>query len=283
MFCSVAEFELVKCIRRQNILREPTPPPIDAEDEDSATSLLKQRTRLSVSFVQSATTSADTSRNESTDADLQEITSALRLKPTDQQTADSKQFFRFFKFISMLIYQKIYRSALEKSWTLVVADRMKRHFGQRLNVRKRLWGETFRPLNSGSPPPPPGALKKSRNEETTSGLLTPSPEVCVAKLDPADDNPAGGTKPTEWHTEASRLTSEVAFWLRHLKPTMARTLTSSSTSSKDAVATDPANPVKSDGTSSPECTADIEAPTRWPGIDSVMVLYMAHQQGIRFI
>ena len=251
---------------------------------------MKQRTRLSVSFAQSATTAADIGRKETTDPSLQEITSALRLKPTDQQTADSKQFFRFFKFISMLIYQKIYRSALEKSWTLVVADRMKRHFGQRLNVRKRLWGETFRPLNSGSPPPPPtpptppGALKKQRNEETTSGLLTPSPEVCVAKLDPADDNPSGGTKPTEWHTEASRLTSEVAFWLRHLKPTMARTLTSSSTSSKDVVATDPANPVKSDGTSSPECTADtIEAPTRWPGIDSVMVLYMAHQQGIRFI
>lgn len=46
IFFYVLEFELVKCIRRQNILREPTPPPIDSDEEDSATALLKHNTRL---------------------------------------------------------------------------------------------------------------------------------------------------------------------------------------------------------------------------------------------
>lgn len=168
---------------------------------------------------------------------------------------------------------------VEKSWNLVVADRMKRHFGQKHNVRKRLWSETFRPVNPESTLTNGMADFSSNGHDHQALIIQPSssllsqasPEVSMsvanlAKLELSSD------KTGQWSGPASKLTSEVAFWLRHLKPTMARTLTCSSIKENALDAT------KSDEGSSPE-SSDGEVATRWPGIDSVMVLYMAHQQG----
>ena len=80
----ISEFELVKCIRRQNILREPTPPPIDNEDEDSATSLLKQRTRYAATFIRTC------QEPNVSDPALQDFASSLDLYPADSQIVESK-------------------------------------------------------------------------------------------------------------------------------------------------------------------------------------------------
>lgn len=85
-YFSSIEFELVKCIRRQNILREPTPPPIDPEDEDSATSLLKQRTRFAATVVRANV--EPTTTND--DPALKEFASVLDLHPTDSSSVESK-------------------------------------------------------------------------------------------------------------------------------------------------------------------------------------------------
>lgn len=77
------EFELVKCIRRQNILREPTPPPIDTEDGDSATSLLRQRTRFAATLVRPIVES------QVKDPAIRNFAANLHLYPTDSQTAES--------------------------------------------------------------------------------------------------------------------------------------------------------------------------------------------------
>lgn len=186
---------------------------------------------------------------------------------------------------------------IEKSWNLIVADRMKRHFGQKHNIRKRIWSDTFQPLHFDSTPPSTNeiAITSSSGDDSGRLIVKPAPqtnhgfalqppstplsktlpEVSIsianlAKLELGDNST--GSKATEWSSEASKLTSEVAFWLRHLKPTMARTLTSS------LIKENPLDTSKSDEGSSPE-SSDGEVPTRWPGIDSVMVLYMAHQQG----
>lgn len=74
----------MKCIRRQNILREPTPQPIDAEDEDSATSLLKQRTRFAATLVRSAT------EPHIKDPATKNFASSLNLYPTDAEAVESK-------------------------------------------------------------------------------------------------------------------------------------------------------------------------------------------------
>ncbi len=88
----VLEFELVKCIRRQNILREPTPPPIDNEGEDSATSLLKQRTRFAATFIRTC------HQPNVKDPAIQEFASSLHLQPTDSQIVESElEFFTHFK------------------------------------------------------------------------------------------------------------------------------------------------------------------------------------------
>ena len=191
-------------------------------------------------------------------------------------------------------------SGIEKSWNLVVADRMKRHFGQKQNVRKRLWSDTFRPLNFDSTPPSTNRILTNESihqyiEETSQliGNSTPShvfpllsPTAPLSKPLSEVSNSAtnltkfelasSGSKSTVSSSQASKLTSEVAFWLRHLKPTMARTLTSSS------IKENASDPTKSEEGSSAE-NSDGEVPTRWPGIDSIMVLYMAHQQGITSI
>jgi len=88
-----------------------------------------------------------------------------------------------------------------------------------------------------------------------------------------------------------KLTSEVAFWLRHLKPTMARTLTSNKESGSYTTNDNGLNKSMSDdqtSSSSPDSPGIEGVPTtssstneslaRWPGTDSIMVLYMAHQQ-----
>lgn len=170
---------------------------------------------------------------------------------------------------------------------MVVADRMKRHFGQKQNVRKRLWSDTFRPQNFGSMPPPMNGKTSDQAIDRTIGetgemksvpilpLQPPTtlskPLISVANLAKLELSDTG-CKTTERSNEVSKLTSEVAFWLRHLKPTMARTLTSSSIKENTSDST------KSDEGSSNE-NSDGELPTRWPGTDSIMVLYMAHQQG----
>ncbi|XP_046459792.1 uncharacterized protein LOC124206157 isoform X2 [Daphnia pulex] len=256
-----SEFELVKCIRRQNILREPTPQPIDAEDEDSATSLLKQRTRFAATLVRSAT------EPHIKDPATKNFASSLNLYPTDAEAVEN----------------------LEKSWNLVVADRMKRHFGQKQNVRKRLWSDTFRPLNFDSTSPSTNGTDESISIEETGPLIgnsaskpvftllshTPTLNKQLSEVSNSVANlpkfELSNTGSQSTVCEASKLTSEVAFWLRHLKPTMARTLTSSS------VKENASDPTKSDEGSSAE-NSDGEVPTRWPGTDSIMVLYMAHQQ-----
>lgn len=172
---------------------------------------------------------------------------------------------------------------------MVIADRMKRHFGQKQNVRKRLWSETFVAQNFDSIPLPiNGKMGDQAVDQTTEEngqvklmpnrilpLPTPTlfckPLMTVANLAKLELSDAG-SKTVERSNEVSKLTSEVAFWLRHLKPTMARTLTSSSIKENVSDST------KSDEGSSAE-NSDGEFPTRWPGTDSIMVLYMAHQQG----
>lgn len=279
---------MVKCIRRQNILREPTPPPIDAEDEDSATSLLKHRTRFAATVVRSSN-----DEPHIRDSALEEFAFKLDLLPTNSHMIESKLVQ--YKMNQSLNFITTFSIGVEKSWSLILSDRLRRHFGQRENARKRVWSDAFRPLNFDSSPPTnivplinganrgkadaPFVVKPAANHgfplHSPSVLLKkPLSEVSMsvanlAKLELAD---AGSCKTSEWANEASTLTSEVAFWLRHLKPTMARTLTTSTVKDNTSEAT------KGDESSSPE-SSDGEVPTRWPGIDSIMVLYMAHQQG----
>jgi hypothetical protein len=176
---------------------------------------------------------------------------------------------------------------------------MKRHFGQKQNVRKRLWSDTFRPFNFDSTPPSTNGVVADEpinqyiegtgqllgNSDSNHVLTLLSPTAPLNKpLSKASDSVVNLTKfqltisdskSTVLSSEASKLTSEVAFWLRHLKPTMARTLNSSS------IKENASDPTKSDEGSSAE-NSDGEVPSRWPGIDAIMVLYMAHQQGKKY-
>ena len=82
---------MVKCIRRQNILREPTPQPIDAEDEDSATRLLKQRTRFAATLIRSGI------EPHIKDPAIKNFASSLNLYPADTETVESNlQIFILF-------------------------------------------------------------------------------------------------------------------------------------------------------------------------------------------
>ena len=86
------DVELVKCIRRQKILREPTPPPIESEEEDSATLLLKQRTRLAATQVHERSNPLDCESKvaEAADPALCDFAVRLNLFPTDQQIVESE-------------------------------------------------------------------------------------------------------------------------------------------------------------------------------------------------
>ena len=222
---------------------------------------------------------------------------------------------------------------MEKSWSFVVSDRMRRHFGQqRETVRKRLWSDAFRPLNFDQTPPNSGdQLNQSICEETdakkevigdavihkpvpqpNSGLFIPL-QLPVAPPAPTINPPplsaevlpmsvanlaklelsSSATNEEKSTSGNGKLTSEVAFWLRHLKPTMARTLTSNKESANHTSDNNSLNKSMSDdqtSSSSPDSPSVERAPTassssteplaRWPGTDSIMVLYMAHQQGI---
>ena len=86
------DVELVKCIRRQKILREPTPPPIESEEEDSATLLLKQRTRLAATQVHERSNPSDCESKVAQAADpaLCDFAVRLNLFPTDQQIVESE-------------------------------------------------------------------------------------------------------------------------------------------------------------------------------------------------
>ena len=171
----------------------------------------------------------------------------------------------------LLIIGLLLLTDVEKAWSTVVADRMKRHFGQKQGVRKRLWGEAFRPLNFDQP------SDDITSASETSTILKPVPQQPILRSNNEGSTTNGPNDSSSVNSEASKLTSEVAFWLRHLKPTMARTLTAAATTGSSSSET----PVKQEELSPPEVTDNNEVQlTRWPGTDSIMVLYMAHQQGM---
>lgn len=148
---------------------------------------------------------------------------------------------------------------------------MKRHFGQKQGARKRLWGEAFRPLNFDQP------SDDITSSSETSTILKPVPQQPIQRSINEGSTTNGSNDSSSVNLEASKLTSEVAFWLRHLKPTMARTLTAAATTGSSSSET----PVKQEELSPAEVTDSNEVQlTRWPGTDSIMVLYMAHQQGM---
>ena len=200
-----------------------------------------------------------------------------------------------------------------------MADRMRRYFGRKDFGRKRIRNEAFRPIEADGDDP---TSKKSRQSEspvsstsdsserhsTVNGIVKPTtqpknglvhPHIAVpicqvpslAKLELVE-------RPNDWCNEASKLTSEVAFWLRHLTIPMARTLTSSSykesSTSSIPVSIPKINAVRyseegedndDDGDESEE-DATFVSPSpmmKWPGVDNLMVLYMASQQGASYL
>lgn len=211
---------------------------------------------------------------------------------------------------------------------MVVADRLRRHLGRKDFSRKRRRKEAFRPINFTDRIDEGSAadnLKKARTEPSEAGSdLIVKPVVqpmngLVGAIEPTK-NPLMtlalpklelSERPNDSCNEASKLTSEVAFWLRHLTIPMARTLTTSSFAKDGFNGTTPGIPVavtrptvhlKNDA-SCIEDDSDLSgeasdedvvqgrvedlalsemAPSSmaaWPGIDTIMVLYMASQQG----
>ena len=170
---------------------------------------------------------------------------------------------------------------IERSWNAVAADRLRRHLGQKL-VRKRSWKEAV----EAAAPQPELAVAKAA-PQLSNGLLHPPVRPASSGIfNAASAQLELAEKSRDSCNEASKLTSEVAFWLRHLTIPMARTLTSTngvvqkqsppekqlSNGADDANSSPTPDEGSSDG-------SDNETLPRWPGIDSVMVLYMAHQQG----
>ena len=87
------DIELVKGIRRQNILREPTPPPIDSEEEDSATRMLKQRTRLAAALPPTVLRP----EREQPASELVRFATGLNLNVADSNTIEGKSKFYLIK------------------------------------------------------------------------------------------------------------------------------------------------------------------------------------------
>jgi len=148
-------------------------------------------------------------------------------------------------------------------------------------VRKRSWKEAV----EAAAPQPELAVAKAA-PQLSNGLLHPPVRPASSGIfNAASAQLELAEKSRDSCNEASKLTSEVAFWLRHLTIPMARTLTSTngvvqkqsppekqlSNGADDANSSPTPDEGSSDG-------SDNETLPRWPGIDSVMVLYMAHQQ-----
>jgi len=118
----------------------------------------------------------------------------------------------------------------------------------------------------------------------TNGLLRPPvPPSSSGIFNAASAQLELAEKSRDSCSEASKLTSEVAFWLRHLTIPMARTLTSTNgivqkPSPEKQLSNGSDDASSSNGDDASSDSGDNEPLVRWPGIDSVMVLYMAHQQ-----
>ena len=328
-------------MRRHNILREPTPPPIDCDEEDGATRMLKNGAALASWHSHQIPPLLNV---QDTD-DKGDFIRSLGLLPSSQTAIDSNipdqlAFHQMDNLTYLIIFADI-----ENSWNAVAADRLRRHYGQKM-LRKRSWNATF-PLtvtqNGSTVDPESPQSKKCQRlpriddkkssspvalkplSQLKNGLLHPPvrPSSSSAMFNVANLAQLElAVKSQDWCNEASKLTSEVAFWLRHLTIPMARTLTSSnevvqkndelsngtgisnsssspsnnststnnnSTSTSNSNGTSTSNSTdpllyKSDtnstGDEGSSDVSDNESLVRWPGIDSVMVLYMAHQQGI---
>jgi len=159
-------------------------------------------------------------------------------------------------------------------------------------ARKRSWNE------ASAPAPPPGTAPQPESNKSwspvvpkvvpllTNGLLRPPvPPSSSGIFNAASAQLELAEKSRDSCSEASKLTSEVAFWLRHLTIPMARTLTSTNgivqkPSPEKQLSNGSDDASSSNGDDASSDSGDNEPLVRWPGIDSVMVLYMAHQQGI---
>ena len=84
------DVELRKIIRRHNVLRDPTPPPADADDEDdSATRMLKEHAKLAAELVRPIPIHKDPASFHPTDPALCQFAAKLDLRPADPQTIES--------------------------------------------------------------------------------------------------------------------------------------------------------------------------------------------------
>ena len=148
-------------------------------------------------------------------------------------------------------------------------------------------------------PVPPQAVPNNHQTQPPSAEVLPmSVAKPLAKLELSSTTPAVNEEnkaPLTSNIACSngKLTSEVAFWLRHLKPTMARTLTSNKETtalngtnesinrsmSDDQSSSSPDSPSTEGPSAASSSTNEQGTLSRWPGTDSIMVLYMAHQQG----
>lgn len=156
---------------------------------------------------------------------------------------------------------------------------MRRHFGK----RKRSWGGAFRPLDA-RPSPPLASGDKDPPESSGPVILKPIPQHLIPRNGFASKALAGLDASTDASdvlcSEASRLTSEVAFWLRHLKPAMTRSLTSSKEEPGPTFEPVPSSRPDNEANAGIEDEdSDDDCAPKWSGVESVMVLYMGHQQG----
>lgn len=190
------------------------------------------------------------------------------------------------------------------SWNSVVADRMRRHFGFK-DFKKRSWNEAFGSANGADKSlPNSDELDKHsdekrpnvtisdhlENKDIIKPVVLPKNGLLQHAMKPSVFNIPNFTKleldekRNDWDSEASKLTSEVAFWLRHLTIPMARTLTSSTTTAKEsAVVKQVSKSISYSSTTDDDDdesdSGDNDSPLRWQGVDTLMVLYMEHQQG----
>lgn len=80
-----------KILRRHNVLRDPTPPPAEADEEDdSATQMLKEHARRSAGLVRPVPIHRDPLSFHSRDPALCQFAAKLDLRPADPQTMESE-------------------------------------------------------------------------------------------------------------------------------------------------------------------------------------------------
>lgn len=86
-----SDVELEKSIRRHGILRDPTPPPADNDQEDdSGTRMLKEHARLCADQVRPVPLRPDPISFHSKDPALCQFAAKLDLRPADQATIESE-------------------------------------------------------------------------------------------------------------------------------------------------------------------------------------------------